>query len=360
MRIIDLSLGDISTVIPAEPLSRFTQSLSSIPLGYQPAAGMSQLREISLARYGKGNDQAVIVTSGASMAITTALTAVCSRGDTVLLPTIGYPGTTSLVKTLGLNPGFYNFVDGKLNISTCVSKPPKVVILNSPNNPTGKLATNQDILSILEYCAATGAILISDEVYHELIYEGSFRSPASYTDDVTIFQIHSLSKSCALSGWRIGFLIVPQCWEHRMKSVHGSLSMCASTPAQLLATELLTWTGLDQWQRLLLERMRTRRDHFAPMLRQSQMKLEDPQSGPFFWIDVEALNVDGNTFSQALLRCAGIVASPGNIFTPKSSTHIRLCFGSCTEQELGEAVTKILSVEQIIVRVKSPEGLRKQ
>ncbi len=357
---IDLSLGDISTVIPPEPLSRLIQSLSSKPLGYQPAVGMSGLRDIALARFGKGKDQVVVVTSGASMAITTALVAVCSRDDVVLLPNVGYPGTTSLVKTLGLNPSYYNFVEGKLNILECATKTPKVVILNSPNNPTGKLATNKEILSVIDYCATTGAILISDEVYQELVYKGIFQSPAAYTDEVTIFQIHSLSKSCALSGWRIGFLIVPQNWEHRIRSVHGSLAMCASTPSQILATEMLTWTGLEQWQHLLLERMQVRRNRFAPLLRQSQIKLEDPEAGPFFWMDVGALKVDGNIFSQALVRCAGILVSPGNIFTSQPSTYIRLCFGACTDEELEEAVSKVVSLEQNIGRIKLPESLRMQ
>ncbi len=189
------------------------------------------------------NPSDVILASGASEGITMALGAILERGGNVLTPSPGYPQYTALVSYFEakMNPYYLNEANGWLpdpaDIEKRINADTRAIILINPNNPTGSVADEATVKAIVDVARRHNLIILSDEIYHRLIFGGKFVSPAKYAGDVPMIVFNGLSKSWLVPGWRVGWMVFCDP-ENRMPDIReavGKLArmrLCISSPAQ--------------------------------------------------------------------------------------------------------------------------------
>lgn len=221
-KILYLNIGDplaYDWSTPPHMIEAVYKSMLDGHNGYSDSMGVLEGRE-AVARQMQGEGVSfvkpsdVVLTSGASEGITIALGAILENGGNVLTPSPGYPQYTALVSFYGgvMNPYYLDEENGWVpdlaDIESRINSETKAIILINPNNPTGSSAGPEIIKGILDIAKRHNLIILSDEIYHKLLYDGQFYSPAKYAGDVPVLVFNGLSKSYFVPGWRIGWLVV--------------------------------------------------------------------------------------------------------------------------------------------------------
>jgi aspartate/methionine/tyrosine aminotransferase len=318
--IIHLEIGEPDFPTPVPIMQAAMRAIESGDMHYTAALGLPELREsisnFYRERYGiRVPVSRVAVTAGASGALLLALGAVLDAGDEILMADPGYPCNRHFAS-------FINAVPGRIPVGpdTAFQLTPelverhwtpntKAVLLASPSNPTGTLARDEDIRDIASLCAARGAVLIVDEIYHGLVYEGSPQSALAHPDHVIV--INSFSKYFHMTGWRLGWVVAP---EHLMEGIERlaqNLFLAPSTPAQYgaLAAFAPETRAILESRRL---EMKARRDFLVPALNELGFELSVTPAGAFYvYADVSRLADDSFAFAEQLLEEAGVAITPG-------------------------------------------------
>jgi aspartate/methionine/tyrosine aminotransferase len=318
--IIHLEIGEPDFPTPEPMVRAAMQAIGGGEVHYTPALGLPELRQAIAAfywdRYGIQVPAArVAVTPGASGALLLALGAVLDAGDEILLADPGYP----------CNRHFARFIDAApvripVGPETAFQLTPqlverhwtentKAVLLASPSNPTGTLARDEDIRDIVSFCAARGAILIVDEIYHGLVYEGSPQTALVHSDQVIV--INSFSKYFHMTGWRLGWLAAPAHLMDGIERLAQNLYLAPPTAAQhaALAAFSAEAQGILESRRLELK---SRRDFLLPALRELGFGLPLMPAGAFYlYADISRFGGDSFAFAERLLEKAGVAITPG-------------------------------------------------
>lgn len=318
--IIHLEIGepDFPTT---EPMVRAAmRAIESGEVHYTPALGLPELRQAISDFYRDRHGAEVpagriAVTPGASGALLLTLGVLLDAGDEILMADPGYP----------CNRHFASFVDAKpiripVGPETAFQLTPqrverhwtertKAVLLASPSNPTGTLARDADIRDIAELCAARGAVLIVDEIYHGLVYEGSPQTALAHSDQVIV--INSFSKYYHMTGWRLGWLAAPACLMNGIERLAQNLYLAPPTPAQFAAL-----AAFSEETRAILEgrrlELKARRDFLLPALRELGFGLPVAPEGAFYlYADVSRFTGDSFAFAEQMLEKAGVAITPG-------------------------------------------------
>jgi aspartate/methionine/tyrosine aminotransferase len=281
------------------------------------------------------------VTPGASGALLLALGALLDAGDEILMADPGYP----------CNRHFASFIDAvpvriPVGPETAFQLTPQLVerywtdktqavLLASPSNPTGTLAADADIRDIAAFCKARGAVLIVDEIYHGLVYEGSPQT--ALADEVVV--VNSFSKYFHMTGWRLGWLAAPASLMDSIERLAQNLYLAPPTPAQFGALAAFSAATLKILEDRRLE-MKARRDFLLPALRKLGFALPVTPTGAFYlYADVSRFSDDSFAFAEQMLEEAGVAITPG------------LDFGETTpERYVRFAYTRPLPVLQEAVR----------
>lgn len=305
----------------AEPIIAAGQRfLAGGHVHYTSALGLPVLREaisdFYRQRYGLGVDpQRIVVTAGASGALLLALGALVSPGDEWLLPDPGYP----------CNRHFVRLVEGRpvaLAVGPSTAYQPRAeqvdaawtsatrgLMVASPSNPTGTLLTSAELAELHRVVAARGGTLLVDEIYHGLTYGTDASSALALGDDV--FVINSFSKYFGMTGWRLGWLVVPPSHLRAVEKLAQNLFICPSTVAQhaaLAAFEPETLALLEERRR----EFAARRDVLVPGLRALGFDVPVEPGGAFYaYANVAAFTGDSFAFAGSMLQEAGVAATPG-------------------------------------------------
>jgi aspartate/methionine/tyrosine aminotransferase len=287
---------------------------------YTAALGLPALREAIAAfyqrRYGVSvAAERIVVTAGASGALLLALGALVSPGDEWLLPDPGYPCNRHFMRLVegipvampvGAATG-YQPTSGQ--VQAAWSTRTRGVMLASPSNPTGTLLDRASLDSIWREVRTRGGNLIVDEIYHGLTYGLDAETALSISDD--IFVINSFSKYFGMTGWRLGWLVVPPGYARAVEKLAQNLFICASTVAQhaaLAAFETDTIAILETRR----AEFAARRDILVPGLRQLGFDIPvDPRGAFYAYANVSTLSKDSFEFAERLLADAGVAATPG-------------------------------------------------
>ncbi len=318
--IIHLEIGEPDFPTPAPVVQAAMQAIGEGNVHYTPALGLPELRQAIAAfyrtRYGVAIPPArIAVTPGASGALLLALGAVLDAGDEILMADPGYP----------CNRHFAGFVDAvpvriAVGPETAFQLTPqlvdrhwtdktKAVLLASPSNPTGTLARDADIAAIAALCSARGAVLIVDEIYHGLVYEGAPQTALAHADEVIV--INSFSKYYHMTGWRLGWLAAPACLMGGIERLAQNLFLAPPTPAQFAALAAFS----EETQAILEARrleLKARRDFLLPALRELGFGLPVAPQGAFYlYADVSRFTGDSFAFAEQMLEKAGVAITPG-------------------------------------------------
>jgi aspartate/methionine/tyrosine aminotransferase len=211
---INLGLGELAFPTPRAILDRVGRDIGTWPLGYTTNAGLPELRGLIAARSGPGvTAEQVCVTIGAEEAIFAVLLILVNPGDEVLVPDPGFPAYATIVRLAGGSPVAYplrpeeRFAIRAENVAPRVTSRTRLIIVKSPHNPTGAVASEAELRALADLCRAEDLTAISDEVYREIVYDGPAGSLSRYHDRTVV--VDSLSKAYSMTGWRLGWCVAP-------------------------------------------------------------------------------------------------------------------------------------------------------
>lgn len=318
--IIHLEIGEPDFPTPEPIVQAAMQAIAGGDVHYTPALGLPELREAISAFYQDSYGvnvpaSRVAVTAGASGALLLALGTVLDAGDEILMADPGYP----------CNRHFASFIDAlpvriPVGPETAFQLTPerverhwtdntKAVLLASPSNPAGTLARDEDIRDIAALCSARGAVLIVDEIYHGLVYEGSPQTALAHSDDVIV--INSFSKHFHMTGWRLGWLAAPASLMGGIERLAQNIFLAPPTPAQHAALAAFSRETEAILENRRLE-LKTRRDFLLSALRDLGFGLPVTPAGAFYlYADASRFTADSFSFAEQLLEEAGVAVTPG-------------------------------------------------
>jgi len=348
--IIHLEIGEPDFPTPHPIVEAGIAALEQGNLYYSPPLGLPQLRSAIADFYAQHygvqlSPQRVVVTPGASGALLLALGVLADPGDSVLLADPGYP----------CNRHFARFIEARtlavpVDANTGYQLTPelverywtpevKVVLLASPSNPTGTVVPDADVRAIAAICAARGTTLIVDEIYHGLIYEGSYHTALAHSDQV--FVVNSFSKYFQMTGWRLGWLIAPEWAIEAVDRLVQNLYLAASTPAQYAALAAFTPATLAILEARKAE-LKIRRDYLASALRELGFELPVlPQGAFYLYAGCGRFSQDSFAFAAQILEQTGVAITPGVDFgTHHAQRFVRFAY-TTSLPNLQEAVRRL-------------------
>lgn len=321
---INLGLGQPDFDTPQNVKDAAISAINEGFTGYTQGTGIPELREaISNSTSFVSNPDEVIVTAGASEALHIAMEALVEDGDDVLVPDPGFVSYVALANMTGARAVGVSLNDNLVmdadTVSEAITPDTKVLIVNSPSNPTGGVNTKSEIKGLCEVAEDHNITIISDEVYDKFIYEGEHISPASYYDNV--ITINATSKTYAMTGWRLGWAVCNTDYLEQMLKVHQYVQACATSIAQKAAVEALT--GPQDSVAMMRDEFKARRDFLMQRFSDMDIECVTPHGAFYAFPKVG----DGVEASAKLLK-AGVVTVPGNAFGNNADEFIRLSYAT--------------------------------
>lgn len=335
-RIIHLEIGQPATPAPAAARAALAAALDHQPLGYSVSLGLPALREgiAALYRrwYGVSLDPArVIVTSGSSGAFLLAFTALFDAGDAVGLGEPGYPSYRQILKALSLRPvGIPARAENRLQPTPTDLEGVdlKGLIVASPGNPSGTMLDKPALGALIKHCAARGISFVSDEIYHGLHYGERAVSALEITDQAYV--INSFSKYFSMTGWRVGWMVVPPDHVRTVERLAQNLFICAPHASQVVALAALDC--IDEMERNRATYARNRSLMLEGLPRAGFDRIAPPDGAFYIYADVGHLTDDSLGFARDILNTAGVAVTPGLDFDPhRGGRTLRFSYAGATE-----------------------------
>ena len=335
--VIHLGIGDPDFDTPSHIVTSLEKALSSGKTHYSPLLGETALREeitIHAKKLygGQISKENVAVLPGAQAALFSAFQCIAEIGDEVIAlePTYAtYPavirGSGAKLITVKLNRNEKGYYLDLNDIEKAITSKTKAILINSPSNPSGAVFIQEDLNKLVDLCEERGIWLISDEVYWSLCYENDHASAFNqlHTRE-NVIVLNSLSKSHAMTGWRIGWIIAPEEIIEAMLFLSQAQYFGVSQFVQMAAIEALR--DFEN-PRKFKEIFRERRDAFVAELNKSKvLKSNTPQGGMFLLIDIEKTGIDGQLFAERLLEEEHVAVVPGFGFGDSMQYSIRVGF----------------------------------
>lgn len=312
--IIHMEVGQPATGAPALARARLAQEMEQGPLGYTVALGLPELRkgiaDLYKDWYGVDLDPArVIVTSGSSGAFILAFTALFDAGAKVGLGEPGYPSYRQILSALDLEPiGIQSKLENRLQpVPSDLPEGLDGLIVASPGNPSGTMLDRTAMTALIDACADTNVSFISDEIYHGIQYDGRAVSALEISDDVYV--INSFSKYFSMTGWRVGWMVVPEDHVRVIERLAQNLFICPSHAAQIAALGALqSRAECDAHTHVYAE---NRRLMLEGLPKAGFDKIAPPDGAFYIYADVSELTNDSRAFCAEILEHAGVAVTPG-------------------------------------------------
>ena len=317
---------------------------------YTHTQGLISLREKLVAKLARVNGikttpEAIACGPGGVGAIAAMLAAVVEQGDEVLLPDPGWPNYRMMLPWLGARGVFYpcppalGFQPDLEAMERLIGPRAKVLVVNSPNNPTGAVYPLATITAFIELAQRHNLWLLSDECYDQIVFDGAMASPASLApDDPRIATVFTFSKTYAMTGWRLGYLTGSAEVVDTATKVLESNSSCVSTITQVAAEAALA--GPQDCVAEMVSAYRRRRDLVVELLRDAELFIAEPAGAFYVMADVSPRGLRSRDFAFALLRERGVSVAPGTAFGEVARDAVRVSLAS-SDADLEEGVRRL-------------------
>jgi aspartate/methionine/tyrosine aminotransferase len=348
-RIVHMEVGQPAAGAPSTAIAAVRAALGNAAHGYTETLGVASLRRRIARSYAEwhGLDvdvERIVVTTGSSAGFMLAFLAVCEPGDRVAVALPGYPPYRHILTALGCEPVGIDTgaqtrwsITGEMLLAQHRTRPLKAVVVGSPANPTGTMMTAQALTDLIRCAEDAGIAVISDEIYHGLDYAFAAESAARLSSDAII--INSFSKYFCMTGWRIGWMVVPPSLVRAVERLQQNLAISVPTLSQIAAEAAFDGrvelekikAGYEENRRVLLDGLpRAGLTSFLPV------------DGAFYlYADISRFSRDSFDFARRLLEEAGVAATPGVDFDPlHGKQFLRLCYAGSGE-DMREAVERI-------------------
>ena len=348
--IIHMGIGEPDFTAPAPVIEAATRAMADGKLQYTAATGLPALRLAIASHYRQvyGLDVAperIIVTAGASAALLLACAALVEPGAEVLMPDPSYPCNRHFVAAFeGRARMIPSGPEQRFQLTEAMvrenwSEATAGVLLASPSNPTGTSIAHDELARIARVVREKRGFTIVDEIYQGLTYDEAPFSALSLGEDIIV--INSFSKYFNMTGWRLGWLVVPENMVRAIEKLSQNLFICASSIAQYAGLACFTPEAIAIFEERKAE-FRRRRDYIVPALRELGLKVPVTPDGAFYvYADCSALSDDADALTIRMLSEAGVVLVPGLDFGPYTARqYIRVSYATSMEN-LQEAVARL-------------------
>ncbi len=344
--IVHMEVGQPGSGAPEAARARLRQEMERGPLGYTVALGRPDLRAEIAALYGEWYDldldpARIVLTSGASGGFLLAFTALFDAGEKVALGEPCYPSYRQILTALSLRPvGLVTEAETRFQpVAEQLTDDLAGLIVASPANPTGTMLGKAELQDLSDACEAKCVSLISDEIYHGLQYEGRAVSALEVTDEVYV--INSFSKYFSMTGWRLGWMVVPPDHVRSVERLAQNMFICPAHASQVAALGALSPEGRAELDEHRVTYARNREILLAG-LKKAGLTNTAPADGAFYvYADVGNLTDDSRALAGRILDEAGVAVTPGLDFD-KARGHRTLRFSYARgTAEIEEGVARL-------------------
>jgi aspartate aminotransferase len=336
---INMGLGQPDFDTPEHIKEAAIRAIREGKTGYTSNMGIPELREALSAKFKKENGLSydpgqIIVTAGASEALHIIMQGLIEEGDRVLLADPGFVSYGALAVLAGGRPEGIP-LDSRFHIDVEAAKSrmdgARMIVINSPGNPTGAVESRESIKALVEYAQDAGVTVVSDEVYEHFIYGLSHHSPARFGDDV--ITVNAASKTYAMTGWRLGYLAGPKEYTEQCLKVHQYCQACATSISQYAA--LAGYTGSQECVRVMRDEYLMRRDYLYAELKKIGFSFPLPEGAFYMFVPMK------RDLLEKILK-KGVIIVPGDAFGCNAPDYARMSYAASMES-LKTAVERIRS-----------------
>lgn len=330
---IRLEVGEPNFPTPPHIVEAAVAALRAGWTKYVQNAGVPELREELAAKVARRNGiettpDHIVVTNGAVEAIFAALIALTEPGDAVLLPDPGWPNYEMMAHLLHLDAPRYllrperGFLPALEDLETAVTPRTRAIILNSPSNPLGTVLPGDLLAEVAAFAARRDLVVISDEAYDEITFSSPAVSIAALTDSDRVVTCFSFSKTYAMTGWRVGYLVAPPALAPVLQKLQEPIVSCVNAASQLAAAAALR--GPQDAVEQMVDAYRRRRDALMPLLEQHGIAHVHPDGAFYAWVSIAGYPGSSRELSRRLLAERGVAVAPGSAFGPSGEGWVRL------------------------------------
>lgn len=351
-RCVHLEVGQPGTPAPRAVIEAARRALTDHRLGYTESFGIPELRDRIARHYRDAygiavGAERVVVTTGSSGAFLLAFLAAFDAGDRLALADPGYPAYRNILMALDLEPvglaaaAEDSFQPTPASLDAMVASGGRLdgLIIASPANPTGSMLSAGALAALSAWCRGRGVRLISDEIYHGIVFGEPAATALQFTDDAIV--VNSFSKYYSMTGWRLGWMIVPPDLLRSVEVLSQNLFISPPTLPQLAA--LAAFDAREELEGNVA-RYRRNRDILLGRLPQAGFRRFAAPDGAFYlYADVAHLTNDSEEFCRRMLAEAGVAATPGTDFDPlRGRAYVRFSFAG-TEADMEEAARRLIA-----------------
>ena len=343
--VIHLEVGQPGTSAPKMAAESVKNKISQSTMGYTVALGIPELREKIADLYLRWykvqvEPERIIVTPGSSGAFILTFTGLFDVGDTVGVGSPGYPSYRQILKALSLNTStIQTFNNNKFQpvAADIINNSLDGLLVASPANPTGSMLNKYDLEKLIDACKMKQTVFISDEIYHGIEYESKAVSALEISDDCIV--INSFSKYFSMTGWRLGWIVVPKNHIRQFERLAQNMFICAPHISQIAALGAL---DASYELNLNLKTYEANRTMLIEELPKLGLKNFAPPDGAFyFYIDVSEYTNDSVNFAKSVLDEVHVAITPGIDFDPERGLKtIRLSY-ACSTSDLKEGLKRL-------------------
>jgi len=316
---------------------------------YTPNMGYASLRKgiVKKLKAENGIDTTegqILITPGSNYGIMITLSVLLNEGDEVLAPDPGYVTYASLPPQYGCTVRRYplhasdGFVPRIESIADCITPRTKVIVHNSPSNPTGAVCTEFFTKDLVELARTHNIYILSDEAYEHIVFEGRHISPARFDKDGNVISIFSFSKSYAMTGWRVGYVVSSEPIAKVLEKQQELCVSCAPSISQKAAEAAL---GLDRQHILsMVGQYRKRRDLAMEILKKHGFFSYSPAGAFYVLVDISSTGMDSDAFADRLLNEQRVAVAPGATFGALAGKYIRVSMAT-EDKTIAEGLERI-------------------
>ncbi len=348
--VIHLEVGEPDASTPPHIIEGAFRAAREGWTRYSSNAGLPALRKRVAARMSGRWDRAVaedrvVITTGAVGGLYSALMSVLDLGDEVLIPDPGWPNYEAIAHLAGANairyhlPSERGFLPDLAEIKRLSTAKTKAILINTPGNPTGAVFSRELMKGLIDHIQGSGIYLVSDEVYEDIVFEGEHVSAGSFDAADRVFVVSGASKSFAMTGWRLGWLICPPQLAAVATGLQEPVTSCASTISQKAGEAALE--GGDECVRTLSAAFKRRRDLVVDLLGKNELLPVVPAGAFYALVDISRTGRDSLAFCKGLLEAKSVAAVPGITFGPQSDRYIRIAF-TIADADLRKGLERLL------------------
>ena len=345
--IVHLEAGQPSKGVPPHILEAAKQALETQPMGYTEALGLPALRE-ALAKYYETRyglavpASRIVATTGSSGGFIMGFLGAFDAGDKVAMAAPGYPAYRNILKSLDLVPvelptTYEDNFQPSIKRLDALNEPPAGLIIASPSNPAGTMLGKAELQYLVDYCKANNIRIISDEIYHGTTYDRDGVSILSCTNDALV--LNSFSKYFSMTGWRLGWMVVPPDLEATITALAQNLFISPPTLSQHMGiASLQDTTAVDAY----VAEYKQNRDLLLQELPKLGFgQLSKVEGGFYIYADVAPLTNDSEAFCRRLLTEVGVAMTPGLDFDKeRGSRYVRISFAG-SHESIKQAIEKL-------------------